>query len=162
MDLQNSSSEARSTIECRAAGGDEYPAAAQLRQEMALEMGGDFDARSREWRARFCAYFAGKQASGNAQLFLAFDEGTPIGCATVSLTDDYRRYCFGVLSAHVNAVYVQPAYRRTGIASRLMRLAIAWAREHGCKRVRLRASEEGRFLYDALGFQAGREMELDL
>lgn len=162
MDLQNCSNETRSAIECRAAGAHEYPAAAQLRREMALEMGGDFDAAARDWQTKFCAYFGGKQSGGNARLFLAFDGETPIGCATISLADDYRRYCFGTLTAHVNAVYVKPAYRRRGVAGRLMELAIAWARERRCTRVRLRASEEGRFLYENLGFRQGREMELDL
>lgn len=162
MDLQNCSNETLSEIECRAAGADEYPAAAELRQAMALEMGGDFDAMARDWRTRFCAYFGGKQSGGSAQLFLAFDGETPIGCATISIADEYRRYCFGTASAHVNAVYVKPAYRRRGIAGRLMQLAIAWARERGCTRVRLRASEDGRFLYEHLGFREGREMELGL
>lgn len=162
MDLQNCSNETLSAIECRAAGAHEYPAAADLRQTMALEMGRDFDAASRDWRTKFCAYFGGKQSSGNAQLFLAFDGETPMGSAIISITDDYRRFCFGTPSAYVNAVYVSPAYRRRGVAGRLMKLAIAWASERGCTRARLRASEEGRFLYEGLGFRDGREMELDL
>lgn len=129
---------------------------------MALEMGGDFDARAADWRSKFCAYFGGKQSSGTAQLFLAYEGETPVGCVTVSIADDYRRYCFGIRSASINAVYVQPAYRRQGVAGRLMQLAIRWAAERGCVRVRLRASEEGRALYEQIGFRQGREMELDL
>ena len=149
-------------VECRAAALDEFPAAARLRGEMAREMGSDFDAMAADWQTKFCAYFAGKQAAGAGQLFLAVDGATPVGCATITVLDDYRRYCFGTLRAQVNAVYVRPAYRRRGIAKRLMQLAIAWARERGCKRVRLHASEDGRHLYELLGFSEGREMELDL
>jgi GNAT superfamily N-acetyltransferase len=152
----------RSTVECRAAAADEFLAAAQLRQEMALELGSDFDATAPDWRAKFSAYFGGKQAAGNAQLFLACDGGEPVGCAIVSILEHYRRYVFGTENAYVNAVYVKPAYRRHGIASRLMQLVVAWARERGCAGVRLRASEDGRFLYATLGFREGREMELDL
>jgi GNAT superfamily N-acetyltransferase len=162
MDLQNSSSEVRSAIECRAASADEYPTAAALRQEMGLEWGDDFDAKSHDWRTKFCAYFGGKQATGNAQLFLAFDGETPIGCAVISILDHYRRYAFGTEIGYVNAVYVRPAYRRRGIASRLMQQAIAWASERGCAGVRLRSSDEGRILYERLGFREGREMELGL
>lgn len=162
MDLRNCSSGVSSVVECRAARGDEYATAAQLRQEMAREMGGDFDARFPGWRTRFCAFFSGKQATGTAQLFLAYDGERAVGCTTVSIAEDYRRYCFGTPAAHVNAVYVRPDYRRRGIARRLMQLAIEWARERGCTRVRLRASEDGRFLYEQLGFREGREMELDL
>lgn len=162
MDLRNCSNGMRETLECRPAGLDEYPAAAALRQEMALEMGADFDAAACDWRTKFAAYFGGKQSSGNGQLFLAYDGPAVVGCSIVTLEDNYRRYCFGTLGAHVNAVFVRPAYRRRGIAKRLMRLTIAWAREKGCARVRLRASDEGRVLYDGLGFEAGREMELVL
>ncbi|HLI96712.1 MAG TPA: GNAT family N-acetyltransferase [Candidatus Baltobacteraceae bacterium] len=162
MDLQNSSSEVRSAIECRAAGADEYPAAAQLRADMALEMGSDFDGAAADWRTKFAAYFGGKQAVGGAQLFLAYDGEAPIGCAIISILDHYRRYVFGTEVGFINAVYVHPDYRRRGVANRLMRLAIAWARERGCRSVRLRSSDEGRFLYEQLGFREGREMELDL
>jgi GNAT superfamily N-acetyltransferase len=160
MDLRNSSSEVPSAVECRPAGVDEYPVAAALRQEMALEMGGDFDAKAADWRRKFAAYFGGKQAAGVAQLFVAYDGDVPVGCAIVSILDHYRRYVFGTENGYINAVYVKPAYRRRGIASNLMELAVAWARERGCTSVRLRASDEGRFLYKRLGFREGREMEL--
>ena len=162
MDLRSFSNSMPETLECRAAGPEWYLAAAALRQEMALEMGADFDAAAPDWRTTFAAYFGGKQSSGNAQLFLAYDGPAAIGCAVVTLDDNYRRSCFGTLGAYVNAVYVQPAYRRRGIAARLMNLAVAWAREKGCLRVRLRASDEGRRLYESLGFEPGREMELHL
>ncbi len=162
MDLRNSSSEARSAVECRAGGADEYPAAAQLRQEMALEMGGDFDAMAQDWRTKFCAYFGGKQGGGTAQLFMAYDGDEAVGCAIVSVLEHYRRYVFGTENSYVNAVYVRPEYRRRGIASRLMQLVVAWSRERGCKSVRLRSSDEGRSLYKSLGFHTGREMELEL
>lgn len=162
MDLQNFSNEAHSTIDVRAARTHDFSTAARLRQEMALEMGSDFDARSPDWRTKFSAYFGAKQADGTAQLFVAYDGDEPVGCAIVSILEHYRRYVFGTENAYVNAVYVKPAYRRRGIARRLMQQVVAWARERGCTSVRLRASDEGRFLYEALGFHEGREMELPL
>ena len=162
MDLRNSWKAAQSAVECRAASADEFPIAAELRAEMAIEMGNDFDELAKDWRTKFCAFFGGKQSSGNGQLFLAYDRDEPVGCAIVTIPDEYRRACFGILHAHVNAVYVKPALRRQGIARRLMELAVAWSRERGCSRVRLRTSEDGRALYESLGFHEGREMELDL
>lgn len=129
---------------------------------MAREMGDDFDALSKDWRPKFCAFFGGKQSSGNAQLFLACVGEEPIGCAIVTIPDEYRRACFGIANAHVNAVFVRPAYRGRGIGKDLMEMAIAWARERGCTRMRLRASEDGRQLYERVGFHDGREMELPL
>jgi GNAT superfamily N-acetyltransferase len=149
-------------VDCRAASAHEYPVAAQLRQEMALEMGGNFDAAATDWRERFSTYFAAKQTADVAQLFIAYDGDEAVACAIVSILDEYRRYALGTYSAFVNAVYVRPGYRRHGIGKRLMTLAIAWAVDHGCVRVRLRTSDEGRALYERLGFRVGREMELDL
>lgn len=149
-------------IEYRSARPEEFPLAAALRQEMAIEMGDDFDATSPGWRSRFCAYFSGKQRSGLANLVLAFDDDEPVGCAVVSILDDYRRFTFNTTSAFVNAVYVKPAYRRQGIARRLMEMAVDWARRSGSIRVRLRSSDEGRELYTAIGFKTGREMEMNL
>jgi GNAT superfamily N-acetyltransferase len=162
MDLRNFSKQVQSRVECRAAGADEFALVAELRGEMAREMGSSFDALAPDWRPKFTAYFGGKQAGGSAQAFLAYDGQTPVGCAIVSIPDEYRRFVFGICNAHVNAVFVRPEYRRRGIARQLMQLAIAWARERGCTRVRLRASEDGRALYSQLGFEPGREMELDL
>lgn len=129
---------------------------------MSVEHNNDFDARSSGWRAGYCTYFSEKQQAGKAQLFLAFDGGKPVGMTIVSLLDNYRTAAFGSRFAYVNSVYVYPAYRRRGIARRLMEMALAWAREHRCSQVRLRASDDGRPLYEQLGFRASTEMQLDL
>jgi GNAT superfamily N-acetyltransferase len=162
MPLQNSSNEQLPALELRAARPDEYPHAAEMRREMSVEQNNDFDARSSGWRARYCAYFSEKQEAGKAQLFLAFDGTKPVGMTIVSLLENYRTAIFGVRFAYVNSVYVYPPYRRRGIARRLMEMALAWAREHECTQVRLRASDDGRPLYEQLGFRASTEMQLDL
>lgn len=149
-------------IDCRAADPQEYGSAAALRQEMSVELGDDFDARSPDWREKFAVYFRNKHAEGTADVFLAIEDERVIGCAVVSILDDYRRFVFDMKTAWVNAVFVHPAYRRRGIARRLMQMTIEWARARHCRRVRLRASDEGRELYASLGFGAGREMELNL
>jgi GNAT superfamily N-acetyltransferase len=149
-------------LEYRAAHADELALVAALRQEMAIELGDDFDAREPDWRAKFAQYFREKKTRGNADAFVAFDNGEAVGCVVISVLDDYRSFVFNMKSAWVNAVFVKPAYRRRGIARELMSLAIGWAREQECRRVRLRTSDDGRSLYAALGFSVGREMELNL
>jgi GNAT superfamily N-acetyltransferase len=59
-------------------------------------------------------------------------------------------------------VYVQPAYRRQGLARRLMEAIIAWSRERGIERVALHASSMGRPLYESLGFAPSNELVLYL
>jgi GNAT superfamily N-acetyltransferase len=55
-------------------------------------------------------------------------------------------------------VYTDPAWRRRGVARTLMERAIAWAREEGIARLVLHASDDGRALYEDLGFEPTNEM----
>jgi ribosomal protein S18 acetylase RimI-like enzyme len=57
-------------------------------------------------------------------------------------------------------VYTEAAYRRQGLARRLMRVAMNWCMENGVDAVILHASDEGRALYESLGFTATNEMRL--
>jgi len=59
-------------------------------------------------------------------------------------------------------VYTYPEYRRRGIARKLMQTIIAWCKHEGFARVTLHASDEGRRLYESLGFEASNEMRLTL
>jgi Predicted acetyltransferase len=55
-------------------------------------------------------------------------------------------------------VYTDRAWRRRGVAEALMRAVINWAREERLDRLVLHASDEGRALYERLGFAATNEM----
>jgi GNAT superfamily N-acetyltransferase len=59
-------------------------------------------------------------------------------------------------------VYTEPAYRRLGLARRLMVAMLDWLRQEGYGTVTLHASDYGRSLYESLGFQATNEMRLQL
>jgi GNAT superfamily N-acetyltransferase len=59
-------------------------------------------------------------------------------------------------------MYVEREFRRKGIARALMQAMIAWCRENGFANVGLHASDEGRPLYEQLGFKSTNEMRLDL
>ena len=58
-------------------------------------------------------------------------------------------------------MYVEPEFRRQGIARRLMEAMIGWCRAAGYRNVSLHASAEGRPLYESMGFVATNEMRLD-
>lgn len=55
-------------------------------------------------------------------------------------------------------VFTERAWRRRGLARRLMEEVIDWARAHGVVRLVLHASPEGRPLYESLGFEPTNEM----
>jgi GNAT superfamily N-acetyltransferase len=57
-------------------------------------------------------------------------------------------------------VYTEPAYRRKGIARALMQIALEWCAANHVDPVILHASDEGRGLYESLGFEPTNEMRL--
>lgn len=59
-------------------------------------------------------------------------------------------------------VYTCPEYRRQGIARRLMQTMIESCRQAGFQSVALHSSDEGRPLYESLGFKPTQEMKLVL
>jgi GNAT superfamily N-acetyltransferase len=56
-------------------------------------------------------------------------------------------------------MYVEPDYRRRGIARQLMNAILAWARDGRVARLVLHASQDGRHLYTAMGFVPTNEMQ---
>jgi GNAT superfamily N-acetyltransferase len=149
-------------VRVRPAELDELNTAADLRAMMAREMDSDWDTEHPGWRAGFVQFFRAKQSRGDAQLFYADRAGEVVGMAAFSVLDEYRAAAFGKPRGWVNSVYVLPSLRRQGIARELMRAGIDWFRRRGCVMARLRTSDEGRALYETLGFVEGREMELEL
>jgi ribosomal protein S18 acetylase RimI-like enzyme len=60
----------------------------------------------------------------------------------------------------ISFVATIPVARRRGLASQVMRAALADAREHGCTTVSLQATDVGERLYECLGFRRLGPMEL--
>jgi GNAT superfamily N-acetyltransferase len=58
----------------------------------------------------------------------------------------------------IQNVYTEPAYRRLGLARRLMDTVVEWCRAEGFVHVSLHASVFGRPLYEAMGFEQTNEM----
>ena len=54
--------------------------------------------------------------------------------------------------AYVTNVYIEDLYRKRGIATDLMNEVMEDIKERGCKVIRLHASDQGRRLYEKLGF----------
>jgi ribosomal protein S18 acetylase RimI-like enzyme len=58
-------------------------------------------------------------------------------------------------------VYVEPAWRRRGVGEALMQSILTALAERKVRRIVLHASDEGRRLYERLGFVATNEMRLE-
>ena len=110
------------------------------------------------------AYFSTAIADGSYRGFLALtDDGKVVGGGGVVISA-----WPGVLGqreprrAMILNVYVEREHRRRGIARELMMEMIEWCRNSGFRSVGLHASDEGRPLYEQLGFRPTNEMRLTL
>lgn len=124
------------------------------RDEAALDL---MDRAARE-------YFAKAVADGSYRGFLAVDgTGGVAGGGGIVITP-----WPGILGqrlpqrAMILNLYVEHEHRRRGIARELMKVMIAWCRRNEFVNVGLHASEEGRPLYEQLGFKPTNEMSLAL
>ncbi len=63
--------------------------------------------------------------------------------------------------AYLLNVYTEPEHRRRGLARQLMQAILAWCDARRISRLTLHASDEGRLLYESLGFAPTNEMRLD-
>jgi GNAT superfamily N-acetyltransferase len=57
-------------------------------------------------------------------------------------------------------VYTESEFRRRGVARLIMQVILEWVRAYGLRAVNLHASNEGRALYEKLGFVQTNEMRL--
>jgi GNAT superfamily N-acetyltransferase len=63
---------------------------------------------------------------------------------------------------YILSMYTDPGARGRGVASRIVRELVRWARAEGYGRVLLHASKMGRHVYERLGFRATNEMRRNL
>ena len=64
--------------------------------------------------------------------------------------------------AWIHSLYIEPAFRRRGIARQLTARIMAWCRARGFQWIYLHSSEQGRPLYESLGFESSSEMRVRL
>jgi len=80
-----------------------------------------------------------------AKVFVAEEHGALVGTASVA--------SFGS-TGWIGALGVEPAARRRGLGAALTEASIDWLRERGAGTVLLYATEQGRPVYERLGFEA--------
>ncbi|HKT47481.1 MAG TPA: GNAT family N-acetyltransferase [Candidatus Acidoferrales bacterium] len=100
---------------------------------------------------------------GTFHAWLACDADHPVAGGAVLITRwPAHAYDLECRRATILNVYTDPDYRRRGIARQLMQTMIAWCKQEGFGRVTLHASDDGRHLYQSLGFEPSNEMRLNL
>jgi GNAT superfamily N-acetyltransferase len=69
-----------------------------------------------------------------------------------------RPECRQAPEAIILNMYVQPAHRRRGLARRLLQEMIDWCQSQNIVRIVLHPSDQGRPLYESMGFQPTGEL----
>jgi GNAT superfamily N-acetyltransferase len=109
------------------------------------------------------SYLTAAMADGSFRAWLAtHGDRIVAGGAIVISPWPAHPYDLQCRRATILNVYTDPEYRRRGIARQLMQTIIAWCQREGLARVTLHASDDGRHLYESLGFEPSNEMRLSL
>lgn len=142
---------------------------AHHRAAMFRDMGKLAADREHEMRQATASYLRGAFPRGEYLAWVAEDQGAPpaiIGGAGVQLRSILPRPDSGEQlelgpEAIVLNVYVEPEWRRRGVAESLMRTLLEALATRGIRRIVLHASPDGRRLYERLGFVSTNEMRLN-
>lgn len=95
--------------------------------------------------------------NGKQTTVLAVD-GAVIGCATLCYLEIMPTLSHPTgRRAHLMNVYTDAAYRRQGIALKMLNMLIEEAKERGVTEISLDATEQGRPLYKRCGFTESEE-----
>ena len=151
-------------ITLREAGPNDLEAVLRHRRAMFEDMGYK-DAAALEAMERSCRpFFAQALAEGWYRGWLA-EAGKDVvvaGAGVLILPWPSHPRDAQIRRPMIVNVYTEPAYRRRGLARRLMEAMLEWLRQQGYGTVSLHASDYGRSLYESLGFIATNEMRLQL
>ncbi|MGY6037857.1 GNAT family N-acetyltransferase [Aeromonas sp. AE23HZ002T15] len=140
----------------REAGLADIPALVALRLQLFCELGAlaTPEADPALWQATQ-AYFTQSMQEGSGRSWLVEVDGQPVACGTLAFF--VRPPYPGNLSgreAYLLNMYTRPDWRNLGMASALLDAMASCARELQLGKLWLHASEEGRPLYERMGFVA--------
>ena len=132
------------------------------RRAMFFEMGHTDEAALDAMIAAFRPWLERQMANGEYLAWVVVTEDGSIAAGLGLWLMDWPPHMIGpgARRANILNVYTMQEFRRQGLARQLMDVALGWCRAHGIRAVILHASEEGRPLYQALGFGATNEMRL--
>lgn len=159
----------QSLCSVRPAGARDIPTLAHHRTAMFRDMGQLAPDREESLTQATASYLREAFPRGEYLAWIAEDRGMPpavIGGAGVQLRPILPRPQPGGddlelgPEAIVLNVYVEPQWRRRGVAGTLMRAVLDALGTRGIRRIVLHPSTDGRPLYERLGFQPTNEMRL--
>ncbi|HEY6952002.1 MAG TPA: GNAT family N-acetyltransferase, partial [Bacteroidota bacterium] len=134
------------------------------RRKMFLDMGRRDDEALAAAMATSRPFFAERLTNGQYRAWLVETTPGSIVAGAGIIIFDYHSSPLdpNPLRPFIVNVYTDRPFRRMGIARKLVEIMIEWCREQGFGSILLHASEEGKPLYDSLGFKPTNEMRLML
>ena len=130
------------------------------RRRMFEDMGNQDAAALTRMVTTFRPWLVDHMARGVYQSWLACTgDGTVVAGSDVWLIDwPAGQFDISPYRGYILNVYTDPAYRRRGLARRLVQTCTDWCYANNVQIVTLHASDEGRKVYEGLGFTPTNEM----
>jgi GNAT superfamily N-acetyltransferase len=112
----------------------------------------------------FRPWLARKMREKQYLAWFAVDSGGAIAAGLGLWLMDWPPHMMGPgpWRANILNVYTRPQNRRMGLARRLMDTSLAWCRVNHVPTVILHSSDDGRRLYESMGFEPTNEMRVIL
>ena len=152
-----------STITIRPGTVADIPTIAHHRRRMCEDMGYSDDVALSAMVSATTDYLKKAIPEGSFRSWLACNDTKIVAGGAVVISPwpahAYEPVC---RRATILNIYTEPEYRRRGIARKLMETIIAWCKAQAFARVTLHASDQGKSLYQSLGFEESNEMRLNL
>jgi GNAT superfamily N-acetyltransferase len=147
----------------RVATEADLPTLVRHRDAMWVEMGrlapGEADPTSKAYGE----WLGARMERGTLTAFVAEEGGQVLASGGVWIQEVQPRPGHPCTQwGYILSVYTEPFARGRGLAKAIVQACIAKAKEAGCTRATLHASEAGRPLYEKFGFERTDEMWLDL
>ncbi|MBW4595925.1 MAG: GNAT family N-acetyltransferase [Brasilonema angustatum HA4187-MV1] len=155
----------QSTIQVREATPQEDSLVAKHSCNLWRDIGVPDDAIDPNWLEITLQFMEQARRDLFYKAFVAEVDGVVVGSVSCQLYSGlypnvlmphYRKY------GYIWGVYVEPAYRRQGIAKQLTSTTANYFKSIGCTQVVLNASPLGKPVYEQLGFLQSNAMHLDL
>jgi GNAT superfamily N-acetyltransferase len=143
---------------------DEAAIVGDHRRAMFSDMRSGDDAALDAMSAKFLPWLLPRMESGEYLAWFAVAADGSVAAGLGLWLMDWPPHMIGPGSRRGNIlnVYTEPAHRRQGLARALMLTALDWCRANGIRSVILHASNDGRAIYESLGFKPTNEMRLTL
>ena len=133
---------------------------AEHRKKMWLEIHPEYEKEVRATEKRTRRWIGDQISKGTLiGLLVSAVDGEVVGSGCIWLREEQPRpKSMRLVVPYLMSMYTEKKFRRQGVASLIVKGALKWCREKNYDRIVLHASEEGRSVYEGLGFERSNEM----